>query len=60
MVHSKDFLKHCPTVAGFSIMGDYSPSSVKKMTNPSLSKVNPRSTYQSPPLANFYSIPIKS
>ena len=32
MIHSKDFLKNCPSIARFSIMRDYSPSLVKKMT----------------------------
>ena len=40
MVHSQDFLKYCPSKTGSSIMGDYSPSSVKKCPNLSLSQVN--------------------
>ena len=41
MIQSKEFFKHCPSITGFSIMGDCSPSSVKKWPNPSPSKVNP-------------------
>ena len=41
MIHSQDVLKHCPSKKGSSIMGNYSPSSVKKWPNPFLSQVNP-------------------
>ena len=29
MIYCKDFLKRCPSITGFSMMGDYSSSSIK-------------------------------